>query len=170
MRRLATLLSAKSPTILEKWLDILLGSYASETVLFLKKGKDPFANPVAHQLTRGLKDTLAVLVENQETEAAAAALDEVIRVLALQELPPSQALAFIFVLKQVVREELAPELKDPSLAPELVELESRIDGLTLLGFDGYMRRRERLYEMKLNEMRSRISGLLRRTGIELMNP
>ncbi len=170
MRRLATLLSAKSPTILEKWLDILLGSYASETAHFLKKEKDPFANPVAHQLTRGLKDTLAVLVENQGTEAATAALDEVIRVLALQEIPPSQALAFVFVLKQIVRAELAPELADPSLAPELVELESRIDGLALLGFDGYMQRREKLYEIKLNEVKSRISGLLRRTGIDLMNP
>jgi hypothetical protein len=170
MRRLVPLLSAKSPAILEKWLDILLGNYPSETALFLKKEKDPFANPVAHQLSRGLKDMLGVLREDQDVESATVAVDEVIRVLALQEFPPSQALAFVFVLKQVVREELAQELEDPSLAPELVELDSRIDGLALLSFDGYMQRREKLYEIKLNEVKSRISGLLRRTGIDLMNP
>ncbi len=111
MQRLLPLFSAKSPAILEKWLDILLGSYSPQTVQFLKKEKDPFGNPVAHQLSRGLGDLLAVLVEEKSVEEARTALDEIIRVLALQETAPSQALAFIFHLKQVVRDELAEELK-----------------------------------------------------------
>jgi hypothetical protein len=170
MRRLVPFLSAKSPAILEKWLVNLLGSYFPDTVQFLKKEKDPFSNPVAHQLSRGLKDLLAVLVEDQGMEEANAALDEVIRVLALQDMSPSRALAFIFSLKQVVREELAGELKDPTLAPALTELESRIDGLALLGFDNYTQRREKLCELKVNEVKARVSGLLRRAGIDIDNP
>lgn len=167
MQRLVPLLSAKSPAISEKWLNTVLGLYPAETALFLKKEKDQFSNPIAHQLARGLREILAVLAEDQGAEAAAAALDEVIRVLALQELPPSQALAFVFYLKHIVREELAQELGDPSLAPEMTELEARIDGLALLGFDGYMQRREKLCELKVNEVKSRVSGLLRRAGIEI---
>ncbi len=167
MQRLVPLLSAKSPAISEKWLNTVLGLYPAETALFLKKEKDQFTNPIAHQLARGLREILAVLAEDQGAEAAAAALDEVIRVLALQELPPSQALAFVFYLKHIVREELAQELGDPSLAPEMTELEARIDGLALLGFDGYMQRREKLCELKVNEVKSRVSGLLRRAGIEI---
>ncbi len=169
MQRLVPLLSAKSPAILQKWLDTLLGSYPAETALFLKKQKDQFTNPIAHQLTRGLKDILAVLAEDQGAEAAAVAVDEVVRVLALQELPPSQALAFVFYLKHIVREELAQELGDLSLSLEMTELEARIDGLALLGFDGYMQRREKLCELKVNEVKSRVSGLLRRAGIEITN-
>ena len=170
MRRLVPLFSAKSPAILEKWLEILLGSYSPETAQFLKKEKDPFSNPVAHQLSRGLKDLLAVLGEEKSVEEARAALDEIIRVLALQEIPPSQALAFVFYLKQVIRDELAEELQDLTLAPEMVDLESRIDGLALLGFDGYMQRREKLCELKVNEVKARVSGLLRRAGIDITNP
>jgi hypothetical protein len=170
MRRLVPFLSAKSPAIQEKWLDILLGSYSPDTVQFLKKEKDPFSNPVAHQLSRGLTDILTVLVEDQGVEEANAALDEVIRVLALQDTPPSQALAFMFYLKQVVREVLAEELKDLTLAPALMELDSRIDGLALLGFDGYTQRREKLCELKVNEVKARVSGLLRRAGIDIDNP
>jgi len=170
MRRLIPFLSAKSPAILEKWLDILLGSYSPDTVRFLKMEKDPFSNPVAHQLNRGLTDILAVLVEDLGVEEANAALDEVIRVLALQDAPPSRALAFIFTLKQVIREVLAEELEDLALAPELLELESRIDGLALLGFDGYTKRREKLCDLKVNEVKARVSGLLRRAGIEIDNP
>jgi hypothetical protein len=170
MQRLVPFLSANRSAIQEKWLEMVLGSYYPETAQFLKKEKDPFSNPVVHQLTRGLADILAALVEDQGVEEANAALDEIIRVLALQDIPPSRALAFMFFLKQVVREELAEELKDLSLAPALVELESRIDGLALLGFDGYTKRREKLCELKVNEVKARVSGLLRRAGIEIDNP
>jgi|UniRef100_A0A7V6A3L8 hypothetical protein len=170
MQRLIPLFSAKSAAIVEKWLDTLLGSYFPDSGQFLKKEKDPFSNPIAHQLSRGLKDILGVLVEDRGREEANVSLDEVIRVLALQDMPPSRALAFIFALKQVVREELAEELKDPTLAPALAELESRIDGLALLGFDGYTQRREKLCELKVNEVKARVSGLLRRAGIDIDNP
>jgi len=169
MRRLDPHLSAKSPAILKKWLDVLLSSYPSETVLFFKREKDPFANPITHQLNRGLTDILTVLVQDQGPEAALAAIDEVIRVMALRNLNPSQALAFVFQLKPIMRQELAQELEDSALALELVELESRIDGLALLGFDSYMQRREKLCEIKVKEVKSRVSGLLRRAGIEADN-
>lgn len=169
MLRLVPHLSAKSPAILEKWRDMLLGNYPPETALHFKREKDPFANPIPHQLTRGLTDVFMVLLEDQGREAAQAALDEVIRVLALQDLNPSRALAFVFYLKHIVREELAPELGDPSLALEMIELESRIDGLALLGFDSYMQRREKLCDLKVSEVKSRVSGLLRRAGIDVNN-
>jgi hypothetical protein len=169
MRRLVPHLTAKSPAILEKWLDTLLSSYPAETVSFFKKQKDPFANPIAHQLTEGLKDIFSVLVQDLGRETAVVALDEVIRVLALQEIHPSQALAFVFHLKHIVREELAQEMGDSLLALEMLELESRIDGLALLGFDNYMLRREKLCELKVNEVKSRVSGLLRRAGIDVTN-
>ncbi|MGQ9688184.1 MAG: RsbRD N-terminal domain-containing protein [Desulfobaccales bacterium] len=169
MRRLATFLSAKTPAILTQWQDILLGCYPPETVLFMKREKDAFANPLFHQLNRGLKEIWAALLEEQETEVTMAALDEVIRVLALQTAPPSQALAFLFTLKQVIREQLAEELKDQTLAPELVDLESRIDGLALLGFDDYMQRREKLTALKVDEIKAKVSGLLRRAGIDVTN-
>jgi hypothetical protein len=47
----------------------------------------------------------------------------------------------------------------------LRELESRIDGLALLCFDVYMKRREKLYEIRANEAKTRVSGLLRKAGL-----
>lgn len=149
---------------------MLLAHFSPETLRLFHQEKNPFANPVAYQLNRGLEAILSVLLAEEGGLAGLQAVDEVVRLMALQDSPPSQALAFVFFLKQVVREELAQELEDLSLAPELVELESRIDGLALLGFDAYMQRREKLYDIKVLEMKNRISGLLRRAGIELTNP
>jgi hypothetical protein len=170
MPRLLPLFSAKIPSIKDKWLDMLLRSFSPDSVQFLKTEKDPFSNPVAHQFSRGLADLLAVLAEEKGVEEARTALDEIIRVLALKDIAPSQALAFVFHLKQVVRDELAAELQDPALAPEMADLDSRIDGLALLGFDDYVQRREKLCDMRVNEAKARVSGLLRRAGIEIDNP
>ncbi|MBI4795270.1 MAG: RsbRD N-terminal domain-containing protein [Deltaproteobacteria bacterium] len=92
---------------------------------------------------------------------------EVIRIRALQDCSPSQALAFIFLLKNVVREELAEDFEKQNLTAELMELDSRIDGLSLLGFDVYTRRREKLCELRVNEVKNRVSGLLRKSGLSI---
>jgi hypothetical protein len=100
-----------------------------------------------------------------ERDQVLTCLDEIIRIRALQNFTPSQALAFIFLLKIVIREELAEEIRKENLAAEILELESRIDGLALLGFDVYTKRREKIYEIKADEAKRRVSGLMRKTGL-----
>jgi hypothetical protein len=51
---------------------------------------------------------------------------------------------------------------EDGISHELIERESRIDGLALLCFDIYMKRREKIYEIKVNEIKNRASGLLRK--------
>ena len=102
-----------------------------------------------------------------EREQILTCLDEMIRIRALQNFSPSQALAFIFLLKNVIREELAEEIQKENLAAELQEVESRIDGLALLGFDVYTKRREKIYEIKADEAKRRVSGLMRKTGLDV---
>ena len=144
---------------------VLFDSYVPETARFLKSQKDRFANPIAYQLTRGLTGILEVILLDQETDQAKAQLDEVLRLKALQDASPSRAMAFIFVLKPVLREKLAQELEDPAVAGEMVELEARLDGLALLGFDVYMQRREKLCDVKISEVKRKVSTLLRRMGM-----
>jgi len=163
-------MSTRQSAILDRWLGQVLDCYPPETAKMMKADQDPFSNPMAHQLARGLKALFSVIVEEQGTEAALAALDEVLRVMALQSFNPSRGLAFIFFLKQVVRQELARELEEVDLTQELADLDSTIDGLALLGFDVFMQRREKLYEIRMEEMKQRISCFLRKTGLDLMNP
>jgi len=47
----------------------------------------------------------------------------------------------------------------------LIDLESRIDGLALLSLDIYMKHREKLYEIRVNEVKNRVSGLMRSAGL-----
>jgi hypothetical protein len=165
---LAHHLSLKREAIFSKWRELLFASYAPETVGFFKKERDRFNNPVAFRLSEGLKGLWAALLEGADPDEVAAHLDEIIRIRAVQDFSPAQSLAFIFLLKNVIREELIKEIKgDAGVVAEVLELESRIDGLALMAFDVFMKRREKLYEVKVDEVKSRVSGLLRKAGYDL---
>ena len=162
---LIDLLSDKKSDILERWRELVFDSYVPETARFLKSQKDRFANPIAYQLTRGLTGILEAFLLDKEAGQAVTQFDEVLSLKALQDAVPSRAMAFIFVLKPVIREVLAQELKDTALAAEMLELEARLDGLALLGFDAFMQRREKLCEVKISEVKRKVSTLLRRHGM-----
>jgi hypothetical protein len=162
---LIDLLINKKSEILEGWREVLFNSYVPETTRFLKSQKDRFANPIAYQLTRGLTGILEVILLDQEPDRAVTQFDEVLRLKALQDASPSRAMAFIFVLKSVLREKLAQELQDPAMAAEMLVFEARLDGLALLGFDAYMQRREKLCQVKVSEVKRKVSALLRRLGM-----
>jgi hypothetical protein len=163
--QIAALLSQKKAAILGQWLAMIYESYPPETAIFLRKEKNRFDNPAGYRLSEGLAGLYNVLLQEMERDQIMACLDEIIRIRALQNFTPSQALAFIFLLKIVIRQELAEEIQKENLAVELLDLESRIDGLALLGFDVYTKRREKIYEIKADEAKRRVSGLMRKTGL-----
>ena len=110
--KLLKLLSERKASLTDRWLQRLFESYPPETAIFLKKEKNRFDNPMGHQLSEGLRRIFEALLQETDRDQVVAALDEMIRIRAIQNFSPSQALAFIFLLKNVIREELATELKD----------------------------------------------------------
>jgi hypothetical protein len=165
--KLLSLLAEKKTSLTDRWLQRLFESYSRTTAIFLKKETNRFDNPMGHQLSQGLGHILEALLQEADREQVIAALDEVIRVRALQNFSPSQALAFLFLLKNVIREELAQELKGGQFSEELQEVESRIDGMALLGFEVYTERREKLCEIRVTEIKQRVSSFMRSKGMDI---
>jgi hypothetical protein len=156
------LLIEKKSVILGRWYNLILESYPSETGRFLKESKDRFDNPVAYEFRQGIEGIYEALVHGMDRDSIYSLLDRIISIRAIQEFPPSAATAFIFLLKKAIRNTLEKEIVEGGISHELIERESRIDGLALLCFDTYMKRREKIYEIKANEIKNRASGLLRK--------
>ena len=163
--KLDSLLSEKKFSILERWFNLILESYSADTQSFLKREKDRFDNPVAYEFGQGIEGIYEALLHGMDRDKVSCFLDRIISIRAIQDFSPSGAIAFIFLLKNAIREELEREARKNGISEELIELESRIDGLALLSFDIYMKRREKLYEIRVNEVKNRVSGLLRRAGL-----
>ena len=163
--KLKDLLLERKPKLLKRWFDRIIESYPRDSSDFLKKQKNPFANPVGHTFSEGINGLLDGLIEGSDPKGFDPFLNDIIRIKAVQDFSPSQAVSFLFLLKDVVRDSLEKEIREDSVMKELVELESRIDRLALLSFDIYMKCRERIYEIKADEVKRLTFRLLQRANL-----
>jgi hypothetical protein len=162
---LKNLLLEKKKSILRKWFNLILETYPSETIQFLKSQKDRFANPVGSIIFQGIENIFDQFFQEGESEKISTFLDNVIRIRAVQDFTASQAVIFIFHLKKVIREELKNEIREKALYDELFVLESEIDDLALLSFDIFMKCREQVYELKANEVKNMTYSLLKKANL-----
>jgi hypothetical protein len=158
-------LSQKESALVKRWFDIVMGSYPADTSGLLKNQKKQFTNPVGYAISHGLEKIFGKLIEEKGTdfEGMVPFLDTIVRIRAVQDMRPSQALSFVFHLKNAIREELASEAKE--FSAEMATLESRIDALALISFDLFVKCREKVYELKANEVKNRTFRLLQMANL-----
>lgn len=159
-------LKDKKPAILKNWFNAIADTYPSDTAGFLKKKKAQFANPVGYTITEGIEGLFDALLKGMIPDTVNAFLDGIIRIRAIQDFAPSEAVAFVFQLKKSIREELGTEvLSQPGMAEELTAFDSAVDDLALFAFDIFMKCREKIYELKANEARSMTFRLLQKARL-----
>jgi len=160
----------KKAAILKKWFDAVADTYAKDSASFLKKQKAQFTNPVGYTLAEGTEKLFDALLGGMIVDTVASFLDSMVRIRAIQEFSPSEALSFIFQLKKIIRQELGTEvLRQPGIAEELAAFDSAIDDLALFAFDIYVKCREKIYELKANEARNMTFRLLQQARLIVDN-
>lgn len=163
---LKSLLLEKKSVILAKWFDRIVETYPTDTSNFLKRQKNTFANPVGAAITQGIEGIFDELLEQrQNDDRIAQFLDDIIRIRAVQNFTPSEALSFIFSLKKAIRKELKQEIRENDCSDELDALEVSIDNLALSSFDIYVKCREKIYEIKAEEVKRMTFRLLQRANL-----
>lgn len=163
--KLQNVLNQKGPLIRKRWLDLIIDTYPADSQRFLREQKDRFANPVGTTLSKAVEALFYELLHGVNWEKITAALEEIVRIRAVQDFSASRAMSFIFLLKKVVREEFDQESKDNAAWEELQALETRLDEMALRGFDLYMKCRERVYELRAKEAKAHVSRLLLKAGL-----
>ncbi|UCG81154.1 MAG: RsbRD N-terminal domain-containing protein [Desulfobacterales bacterium] len=162
---LKNLLQEKRSHIIKKWSDVVLASYPEQSQKFLRKQKDAIANPVGSTISEGIASIYDELLKESESDHIALFLDNIIRVRAIQEFSPSQAVSFIFALKHIIRNELEDEIRQGEVSEQLAAFEAKIDGLALLCFDIYTQCRQKIFDIRVNEVRNQSSKLLKMAGL-----
>jgi len=153
--KISKLLAQHKTEIVKQWFEIAIKSYKTDVAQFLKTQTDQFANPVGSALSQNLEPLFDELCGQMNAETLSATIDPVVRIRAVQNFAPSQAVAFIFSLKRVTRTVLKKELNSDKLLRELYDFDLKIDVLGLIAFDAFMACREKIYDLKANEMRNR---------------
>ncbi len=174
---------ARREELLGAWVEKFISSYPLQSAGFVRTSMDPFANPVG-QTTRASLGVLfdAVIGLDTSPREVKAALNDLIRLRAVQDFTPSQAVGPLFLLKDIVRAALfgpdpakSKDKKEQSgredarracpPAGEILdgcfEAEARLDSLALLALDLYAADRERIFRMRVDEVKRAQSSLLR---------
>ena len=152
MMKIAEALTNNEAEILSLWTERALDTYVSSE--FFKKSLDHFANPVGSNIREALSQIFHLLVAGARPEELSKPLDQFIRIRAVQEFTPAQALAPILDLKWVVRQVLSEDKESQGLIPELLPFDRDVDRLVLQAFDLYMNCREQLYKARIRELKS----------------
>lgn len=164
---LKQLLIEKKKSILERWFHLILETYPPETSKFIRKEKDRFVNPVGVTLSEGMEALYEGLLKGVVADQISNPLEKILQIRSVQDFSPSQAVAIISLLKKAVQEEMKEnKIEMKGMIEEWFDLESRIDQLSLRAFDIYTTYRERIYEIRISEIkreRDRAFKLLERT-------
>ena len=168
---LRDVLRGREGELAERWLAAILASYPADAADFLRRERDEFANPVGQTLARETRAILRALLGDGTGPGGAhagaelrARLEPIVKIRSIQGLGAAQAVSLFYQLKTAVRGVLDPELGDARMLHELLELELEIDTLALWAFDIFMGCRDRLCEIRVNELKRSVHALLRRAS------
>ena len=150
--KLPEILQDKKNKILSVWIDKTLDSYISPG--FFKKSRDTIANPVGSNIRDGLTTVFELLVQGEALEKIVPSLEKIIRIRAVQEFTPSQAVAPFLELKWVIRQILSEDAKTRALMQDMDSIDCEIERIALAAFDIYVNCREDIYKVRMKEVKS----------------
>lgn len=129
--------------ILDAWFEKTIQIYPEQTRKSISHGIEQFRNPVGFTVRESLARLLEELSGEMDGVRASEALEDLIRLRAVQECTPAEAVCFVFLLRQIIR-----DLGDGDQFPDF---NRRIDELALMAFDQYVKCREDLAIVRINE-------------------
>ncbi|MFH1019271.1 MAG: RsbRD N-terminal domain-containing protein, partial [Pseudomonadota bacterium] len=138
--------------ILDAWVDQVLATYPEDGARIFKKEKDQFANPVGYAVKSSLWEVYGLLFESDGSfDGLIPALEQLVKIRAVQEFIPSQAVSMAYKLKGVAKDFYRREkLVDHD---GWLDFEEKADTLAYTLFDLYMASREQLHRARLEEYR-----------------
>ena len=154
---LKDLLIKKKSSIIDSWTQLIIETYPSRTSNFLKSQKDRFSNPVGYTISNSAEKIFEEIINSRDIERTKSLLNDIIKIRAVQDFSPSEAVGFIFSLKKVLRKELGLEVIQGKILTELFEVESYIDDIALIAFSLFIDAREKIFNIRLSEIKSQLA-------------
>jgi len=167
---LLDLLIQNKEVVVRSWQRAIMDTYPGDTPDFLDKQKDRFANPVGHAIVSETAPLLDELIGDMDRARIDKSLTDIIRIRAIQDFTPSQAVAFVGLLRPIVRELLAEKTMTDALFTELSDFESRLDTIQNAAFDIYSECRGKLAEIRVNATKRKHAKLVEKLSGHLSEP
>ena len=153
-KELKQIFTKRRKVIIGKWNSWIAESYPAETTRFLLKIKNPITNPVGSTTASEIEKLADALFEDKILQVKES-LKTILQIRAVQNFTPSKAVGFVFQFKEILSEELKSQLKGKALQVELRNMDRLVDSVGLMAFDLYMEWREKLFTLRIGEVKKR---------------
>ena len=151
---LTTVSAGKRDLFVQEWLACTLRTYPDHTGRFLRAERDPFRNPVGHTLRVALGELAAELFGDFDRTRVMASLDAIVRIRAVQDFTPADAVGFVPLARQAAR--AVADTSDPGQGPgSLDAIDARIDEMARMAVDLHARCRDEIHAIGARAARRR---------------
>jgi len=154
---LKQILKKNRASFVKKWFRATINTYPAQTAKILGKDSNRFDNPIGAVTHESLEDVFNLLIKEFDPETIEKALDPVIRIRAVQAFSASEAVSFVFALKQI-----GENIVDNNLIREFDKL---VDKIALAAFNRFMKCKEEIFLLKATESKRRIHRAFERAGL-----
>lgn len=155
--KLKTTLLSRKDIILEKWIKYILDGYQSKGTRFFTENDNPFQNPVGTKTKSETELILSQVLGEMDLALIEDSLEKIIKIRSIQDFSASEAISFLFLLKKVIGEETALNEYKEIKTFEVINVFDRIDKIIFMAFDIYMNNRERISQIKINEIKKKFT-------------
>lgn len=161
---------ADKATLLQKWVDMLYCAYPLGSSGFVRTSKDNFTNPIGFVTQTSLNILYdAIIGDDVDPAKVSAALTELVQLRAIQNMTPSKAVGPLTQLKSLLKQEVLSvcmkENKDSKMLEKLFDeyfiVDTRIDTLFLMALDLYSGNREKVFNLRVEEIHRSQSQVVR---------
>jgi hypothetical protein len=127
--------------ILNDWFQRILDGHSKESAVFFLEKPDRFANPVAHAFGEAMEAIYRALADGCDVDRDV--LEYAMKIKAVQGHDPSEGVAFIYLLKDLLREIPSGLVSED----EWTGLESRIDRIASVASEMFIANRRKIAEI-----------------------
>ncbi len=148
--------------LIAAWHNEFFAHHGLDSVGVSRTVTDQFLNPVGYVV----KDATTILFkaiigEDADQTLIKKNLEDLIKIQAIQQLSPAQALLPLRAIKELIYAHIQKELKSLEDFNTYKEIVDRVDTLMLMAFDIYAQDKETLYRIRVNEVKNAQSQILR---------
>ncbi len=161
MMTIVDVIKEKKTVIADRWLEEIYATYQDEAARFLRSKKDQFANPMGHAIRTGTHGICEQVFGDMDVEILCAHLQEIVKMRAIQDMAPSQALSFVFLLRKAMADVLDTKDKNENEVAAIMEYDHRVDQVALFAFDIFTKCRQQIYDMRINELKRSMASVVK---------
>jgi len=154
---LKQLLDRNRESFIKKWFQATIDTYPPQTAKILGKDSNRFDNPIGAITHETVTAVFDLIINDFTSESLEKKLDPVIRIRAVQAFSASDAVSFVFALKDI-----GDALLDAGMIREFDRL---VDQIALASFNRFMKCREEIFLLKATESKRRIHRAFERAGL-----